>query len=92
MLYLKWSDLLDVLDIAFQIYLYMIGGKELTIDVRCAFLIELAEAFVEIVKRYKGLFPELQPGDKKTTLRECLKSLIDEYGSTVFKKGILGKI
>ena len=85
-LYIKWEDLLNDLDIVHQVYLYALCGKEQPIDVKCAFLIELAEPLVETLKAYKQLFPALKPGKKGTTLKDCLNALITEYGGIIFEK------
>lgn len=85
-LYLKWVELLDNLDIVHQVYLYALCGKELPTDVKCAFLIELAEPLVETLKAFKQLFPALKPGKNGTTLKDCLNALITEYGGIIFKK------
>ena len=51
-LYDKWEQLLEELDIAHQMYLYAMGDTKITVDVKCAFLIELAETLVEVLKVY----------------------------------------
>lgn len=85
-LYIKWVDLLSDLDIVHQVYLYSLCGREQPKDIKCAFLIELAEPLVETLKTYKGLFPTLMPGKRGTTLKNCLNALITEYGSIIFKR------
>lgn len=49
-LYCKWENLLDELDVVHQMYLYSLSNSGMTVDIKCAFLIELAEPLVEIVK------------------------------------------
>ena len=55
-LYDKWEQLLEELDIAHQMYLYAMGDTKITVDVKCAFLIELAETLVEVLKVYTNSF------------------------------------
>lgn len=89
-LYVKWVDLLNELDIVHQVYLYALCGKEQPVDIKCAFLIELAEPLVEVVKSYTQLFSKLKPGDG-TSLRRCISDLIKKYGTLVFEKELSGK-
>ena len=84
-LYDKWEQLLEELDIAHQMYLYAMGDTKITVDVKCAFLIELAETLVEVLKVYTNSFQKLKPGNG-TSLRACVKVLIKEYGEDIFEK------
>lgn len=84
-LYDKWEQLLEELDIAHQMYLYAMGDTKITVDVKCAFLIELAETLVEVLKVYTNSFQKLKPGNG-TSLRACVKALIKEYGEDIFEK------
>lgn len=84
-LYDKWEQLLEELDIAHQMYLYAMGDTKITVDVKCAFLIELAETLVEVLKVYTNSFQKLKPGNG-TSLRACVKALIEEYGKDIFEK------
>ena len=84
-LYDKWEHLLEELDIAHQMYLYAIGDTKITVDVKCAFLIELSETLVEVLKAYTNSFQKLKPGNG-TSLRACVKALIEEYGKDIFER------
>ena len=84
-LYDKWEQLLEELDIAHQMYLYAMGDTKITVDVKCSFLIELAETLVEVLKVYTNSFQKLKPGNG-TSLRACVKALIKEYGEDIFEK------
>lgn len=84
-LYDKWLKLLDDLDIVHQVYMYSLSASEKMADVRYAFLAELAEPLMEIVKLYTKSFVSLTPGEKGTTLKNCLDVLISKYGETIFK-------
>lgn len=86
--YEKWKQLLEELDIAHQIYLYAMGDTKMPVDVKCAFLTELAEPLVEVLKVYTELFSDLNPGERGTNLRKCLEALIEEYGIDIFEKEI----
>ena len=85
-LYEKWEQILNELDIILQIYLYSMSANQMTVDVKSAFLIEMAEPIVEVVKIYTDNFVDLNPGNKGTTLRSCLKALIEKYGQDIFEK------
>ena len=84
-LYDKWEQLLEELDIAHQMYLYAMGDTKITVDVKCAFLIELAETLVEVLKAYTNSFQKLKPGNG-TSLKTCVKALIEEYGKDIFER------
>ena len=84
-LYDKWEHLLEELDIAHQMYLYAMGDAKITVDVKCAFLIELSETLVEVLKAYTNSFQKLKPGNG-TSLKACVKALIEEYGKDIFER------
>ena len=52
-LYCVWDDILDELDIVHQVFLYSSSNNGLPVDIKSAFLIEVAEPLVEIVKDRK---------------------------------------
>lgn len=81
----KWSSLVEQLDIANQMYLYIMSRTGMPIDLRCAFLVELAEPLVEICNEEKGLFPDLA-AERRPALKECLKAVIGEYGKVAFAR------
>lgn len=87
-LYEKWKGILEDLDVAHQVYLYSLCDTNQPVDLRCAFLIELAEPVVEIVKANSPLFESLNPGKQGTSLRDCLRALITTYGSDIFENEI----
>lgn len=84
----RWHELLDELDIANQVYLYSLSDNGMPVDLRLAFLAELAETMVEIMKAERGWFPSLKPGERGTTLKDCLKAMIDTYGQAIFRREI----
>ena len=71
-LFSKWDDLLDELGVVHQMFLYSVSDSKITIDVKCAFLVELAEPIVEVVKERTYYFASLEPGSRGTTLKNCL--------------------
>ena len=80
----KWVSLLDELDITNQVYLYMLADSGMPVDLRLAFLVELAEPMVEIVNKERGIYPSLHPGERGTSLKQCLNALINTYGDVIF--------
>ena len=87
-LYDRWERLLDELDVVHQMYLYSLSDSKVTVDVKCAFLIELAEPLIEIVKENTKFFSSLNPGERGTTLKNCIDALITKYGEEIFAKEI----
>lgn len=85
-LFCKWEQLLEELDMVHQIYLYSLSDSGITVDVKCAFLIELAEPLIEIVKKHTNFFSSLTPGPRGASLKNCLDALITKYGVDIFRK------
>ena len=85
----KWQQLLDELDVVHQMYLYSLSNNGITVDVKCAFLVELAEPLIEIVKNNTNFFTSLIPGSHGTTLKNCLDALITKYGVEIFREELL---
>lgn len=85
-LYKKWLSLMDDLDIAFQMFLYAVSDNKMTVDLNFAFLIELAEPFVELLKEKTYYCQSLTPGERGTTLKMCIDNLIVIYGTDIFAK------
>ena len=90
-LFNKWDDLLDELGVVHQMFLYLVSDSKITIDVKCAFLVELAEPIVEVVKERTYYFASLEPGSRGTTLKNCLDVLITKYGEEIFNKELSSK-
>lgn len=88
---IKWKKLLDELEIVHQVVLFNSGELKYPIDGKVANLIEVSESLVDIVKLCTGKFNNLHPGEKGTTLRNCIDSLISEYGKDIFAKEYLIK-
>lgn len=87
-LYKNWKALIDDLDIAFQVFLYALSDNKMTVDLNFAFLVELAEPFVELLKERTYYCQSLNPGERGTTLKMCVDNLIVLYGTDIFAKEI----
>lgn len=87
-IYGTWTELLDELDIVHQMFLYSVSDSKMPIDAKCAFLIELAEPLVEVVKVHTHLYSSLTPGERGTSLKMCVDALISKYGTLIFQKEI----
>lgn len=85
-LFCKWEQLLEELDMVHQIYLYSLSDSGITGDVKCAFLIELAEPLIEIVKKHTNFFSSLTPDPHCASFKNCLDALIKKYGVDIFRK------
>ena len=88
-LYENWCTLLDDLDIVNQVYLYSMAETGMPIDVRLAFLIEMAEPMVELLHskgcKLSGIrFNEEQ--ELQSSLKQCIQVLIKSYGKEIFNK------
>ncbi len=85
----KWIELKEQLDIAFSVFLYALLNNKMSVDTNFAFLAELAEPFVELVKENGQLFQNLSPGEKGTSLKLCVSAIIDYFGKNIFSREIL---
>lgn len=88
-LYADWGTLLDELDIVNQVYLYSMAETGMPVDVRLAFLVEMAEPMVELLHsrgcKLSGIrFNEKQ--ELQSSLKQCIQVLIKSYGKKVFNK------
>lgn len=84
-LFAKWQRVLDDLEIVNQIYLYSVSDNGMPRDVSLAFLVEMAEPMVELLKVEQGAFPTLT---SDASLKDCLRALISKFGSVIFKSEI----
>lgn len=83
-LFSDWEILLEELDVVHQMYLYSMSNSKITVDIKCAFLIELAEPLIEVVKEYMNFYTSLSPGNRGTSLKMCIDALITKYGTDIF--------
>lgn len=82
-LFATWQELLDELEIVNQIYLYAISDNGMPRDVSLAFVVEMAESLVELLK-VKGCCSDFEQCGK--TLVNCLSALIRNYGNVIFER------
>lgn len=80
----KWCKLVDELDIIHQVFLYNTSSIELPVDGKIASIIEVFEPLIELITEYTNMFSSLKPGEKGTTLKMCLDSIISMYGKDIF--------
>lgn len=85
-LYDKWLSLIDDLDIVYQVFLYALSDNKMTSDLNFAFLAEIAEPLVELLKERTYYCQSLAPGERGTTLRMCIDNLVVLYGTDIFEK------
>ena len=48
-------------------------------------MIELSEPLIEIIKEHTNFYSSLIPGERNTSLKNCLDALITKYGTEIFK-------
>lgn len=87
-LFEQWRCLVDELDIANQVYLYVLSDNGMPKDLLLAFMVELAEPLVEVVNLKCERYPSLKPGERGTSLKQCLNALVNDYGRVIFRKEI----
>lgn len=78
----QWQLLLEELGVVNQMYLYATSDCGFTNDVKCAFLVELAESLIEIIGKENISLQKL-PGEKGN-LKPCLRTIINNYGQILF--------
>lgn len=82
----QWMLILNELDIIHPMVLYSMANTGITVDVKCAFLIESFEGLAELIasKNSKYKIPEKRKGESH--LGNCVKSIINLYGMDIFDK------
>ena len=83
-IYTQWADILDEMGIMYQSYLYSLSDNSMPRDINYAFIAEAAEPFVELVKDKTYYCKSLSPGERGTTLKMCIDSLITHFGEVIF--------
>lgn len=86
----KWINLRKQLDISYSVFMYSLSDSKIPVDTNFAFLVELAEPFVELLKENSGLYQELSPGEKGTSLQKCISAIIGDFGKDIFSKEMNG--
>ena len=84
----KWIALRTQLDIAFSLFLYTLSDNKMPVETNFAFLAELAEPFVELLKENRELRQKLSLGEKVITLKNCISAIIDGFGKDIFSREI----
>lgn len=85
-LFKRWKLLLEQMDISYQVFLYSLSDNGNPVDMNMAFLVELAEPFVELIKDNTYYCQTLSPGERGTTLKMCLDTIITHFGTDIFSK------
>ncbi len=86
MLFNSWQILLEELGVVNQMYLYATSDCGFTNDVKCAFLVELAESLIEIIGKENIKLQKLPR--EQGNLKPCLRTIINNYGKILFEKEV----
>lgn len=86
-LYDRWCTLLDELGVVNQMYLYATSNSGFTNDVKCSFLIELAESLIEVIGK-ESIVIQSMPNERGNELKVYLRTLIKIYGKILFESEI----
>lgn len=81
-LFNSWQVLLEELGVVNQMYLYATSDCRFTNDVKCAFLVELAESLIEMIGKENI---KLQKFSGEGNLKPCLRTIINNYGQILFE-------
>lgn len=84
----KWFSVIDELDILHQAVLYAMADTGVTIDCKCAVLIESFKGLSELIEIYINQYnrPSVKNGESK--LGVYLSSIIDKFGIDIFAEEI----
>lgn len=82
-LYSNWIALLEELDIVHQIVLYTTADNGVPMELKLAFLIEIAEPMIELITMKKGIFSSFADSNR-ASLKMCLDAIISYYGMDIF--------
>lgn len=85
-IYHKWCSLLDDLDLIHKSFVFFTSSTPLPVDIAIAHIIEIFEPLVELITLQTGLFSSLKPGERGTTLKQCIDTIISHYGMDIFNK------
>lgn len=83
-LFEKWRILLEDLGVVNQMYLYATSDCGFTNDVKCAFLVELAESLIEIIGKENITLQRVR--GEQVNLKVCLRTIICSFGQILFQK------
>lgn len=82
----SWKVLLEELGVVNQMYLYATSDCGFTNDVKCAFLVELAESLIEIIGKENIALQRLPR--EQGNLKPCLRTIINNYGQILFENEV----
>lgn len=82
----SWKVLLEELGVVNQMYLYATSDCGFTNDVKCAFLVELAESLIEIIEKENITLQRLPR--EQGNLKPCLRTIINNYGQILFENEV----
>lgn len=84
-IYSNWITLLEELDIVHQIVLYTTADNGVPMELRLAFLIEIAEPMIELITMKKGIFSSFADSNR-ASLKMYLDAIISYYGMDIFSQ------
>lgn len=84
-IYSNWITLLEELDIVHQIVLYTTADNGVPMELKLAFLIEIAEPMIELITMKKGIFSSFADSNR-ASLKMCLDAIISYYGMDIFSE------
>lgn len=84
-IYSNWITLLEELDIVHQIVLYTTADNGVPMELRLAFLIEIAEPMIELITMKKGIFSSFADSNR-ASLKMYLDAIISYYGMDIFSE------
>lgn len=82
----RWISIREDLDILHFAMLYNMADTGLTIDWKCANMIEMFEALAELIHVYDPTFPIANSEDKNVTIKLCMDEIISRYGNDIFDR------
>lgn len=82
----EWIKILDELDIVHQVVLYSTALTGITVDIKCAYLIQSMEPLTEIIKKYNTSFEVAGYKNKRPTLKNCIAAVVSKYGNDIFEE------
>ena len=87
--YSNWKSLYEKLTLQHHAFLYFTTDNGLPISLRMANLIELCEPlalYCSVEIRKDGVLKEQTSSQKGSSLKKCIKYLIDKYGQVIFEQ------
>lgn len=86
-MFIRWTEMLNELDILHHMVLYSMSDTGMTVDFKSALLIESFEALSELIEKHDTFkLPEVKRGESK--LQKYLCAIIKQYGVDIFSAEI----